>query len=425
MIPQSSGNGRLRRVVMTGWYGMGNLGDEVILQSIVSQLRSRIRNVSITVLSERPYQLRGYSGVKSLRITKRRLNSARRILAIARADIFILGGGGILMDYGRKDTNISRWLEDMEIAQKLRVPSMTWGVGVGRIWTDESKKWIRKVLPRSDGVFVRNRESALALSSFGIEENVSVSYDPALMLPDLNEFEGKHSIRPLRKDKPVVLVCLRHWYVDGNWTFNEEVFSKTKSSLAELLSYLSHTRGASVVFVPLRAEEPKKDDDREVEDEVRSLIDADCQTVLVDHVPQSREFMQLISDSDLLIGMRLHSLILASAIGVPCIGISYDDKVRNYMSSIGAGDWALSMEAVSFESLRRLADDALNGVYPGTLIRSLIGARKESAEADIDRAVTLVERGSSWRLRAERYLRAITLTIEAAVARKRPVRKTG
>ena len=407
---------------MSGWFGMGNLGDELILQSIVLQLRSKIRNLTVTVLSERPYQLQDDYGLPSLRSTGRRLDTVRRIIAISRADLFILGGGGILMDYGRGDTNISKWLKDMEIAQKLRVHNMTWGIGVGRIWTDTSETWVKRVLAKADSVSVRDSGSALALSRLGIKENVTVTCDSALMLPDLNEFEGKRAERLGRKDKPSILVCLRRWYVDGNWTHDEKVFNDVKSSLAELLSYLFRTKGALVTFVPLRTEEMKKDDDREVENEVRSKIDASCPTTLIDRVPSSREFMRLVSESDLMIGMRLHSLIVASAIGVPCIGLSYDDKVSNYMMSVGAGDWTLSMEGVNFESLRRLAEDALNGAYPVDSVKRQISARKESALAEVDGAIALIGGAKSPRPRTWQFLDALGLSIKAILA---PRQRTG
>ena len=400
---------------------MGNLGDEVILQSMVHQLKARLGDVSFTGFSERPDRLRSEHLVNSLRNTTRRLDSARKVFAIARADIFILGGGGILMDYGRGDTNVSKWLEDMELAQRLRVHNVAWGVGVGEVWTDESKQWIAQVLPRADRISVRDQESAMALAGLGVT-GASVTCDPALMIPGL---EKARSQRALRKTSsgPNILVSLRHWHVTGDWTHDEAVFGKVKSELARVLNHLSEADGASVTFVPFRTE-GKDDDDRKVEAEVKDLLHEGGRSVLIDHVPKSDEFLKFAGDADLVIGMRLHSLILGSAVGVPCIGLAYDPKVKNYMSSIGADAWVLPMQEVSFETLGQKADAALSGEYPSSLIERRIAELRESARADIDGAIKLIEEEDHFRQKVGRLSTASALAIRKILARRRRARKT-
>lgn len=47
------------------------------------------------------------------------------------------------------------------------------------------------------------------------------------------------------------------------------------------------------------------------------------------------DFICVARNLDIMIGMRLHSLILSSALGVPVISISYDPKVTSFMKEIG------------------------------------------------------------------------------------------
>ncbi len=391
------------RVVLSGWYGKGNLGDEVILQALVSRLRSQISPLSITVLSEEPEVVLESHGLKSIRKTDRVLDTVRRILEISRADIFILGGGGILMDYGDSNRNVSKWLNDMKVAQRLGVPTMTAGIGVGKIWIDESKKLIAEVLPRANKICVRDAQSAIALSALGIQGNVIVAADVALLLPQIERFQRR--TRP--RSGPTILVCLRHWYVTRNETVNEEIFLGMKSSLARLLSHLSSIEKATIRFVPFSINKKKKDDDCVVAQDVVDLMGNSPNVTMLDHVPSAEEFIELLCDSDLLIGMRLHSLILASAAQVPCIGINYDDKVMNFMSSIGAGDWTLLPEEANYENLQRLADSALKQSHQSSPIRGLIFERKKAAKTNIDIAVQILDERPSKRMR--RYPVAIFL----------------
>ena len=45
--------------------------------------------------------------------------------------------------------------------------------------------------------------------------------------------------------------------------------------------------------------------------------------------------MSLIGNMDILVGVRLHSLIHAAIMGIPPVGIAYDPKINSFLHSIG------------------------------------------------------------------------------------------
>ncbi len=73
--------------------------------------------------------------------------------------------------------------------------------------------------------------------------------------------------------------------------------------------------------------------------------------------PGVDEFIDIAKQSSLIIGMRLHSLILGAAAGVPVIGLEYMPKVKAFMESINQGDYSLGLEAVTGEKLIGLIED--------------------------------------------------------------------
>jgi polysaccharide pyruvyl transferase WcaK-like protein len=87
---------RVYRIGISGSYGGLNLGDEAILQSIVSQLRAAVP-CEITVFSRDAKDTAARHKVEKS-IAVRDLSREEVRPEVAELDLFILGGGGILYD---------------------------------------------------------------------------------------------------------------------------------------------------------------------------------------------------------------------------------------------------------------------------------------------------------------------------------------
>jgi len=85
------------KVVLSGFYGFGNMGDEAILQSIIDNLRLRWPDIEITVFSFSPEETGQKHSVQSLYRGWRR-ETIKKIRALREADVLISGGGGLLQD---------------------------------------------------------------------------------------------------------------------------------------------------------------------------------------------------------------------------------------------------------------------------------------------------------------------------------------
>src|SRR5512140_28460 len=84
------------RVIISGSYGGLNMGDEAILQSIITQLRQSLP-VDISVLTRDADDTRRRHDVDRA-IQVHDLSRSQVSEASAGQDLFILGGGGILFD---------------------------------------------------------------------------------------------------------------------------------------------------------------------------------------------------------------------------------------------------------------------------------------------------------------------------------------
>ena len=59
---------------------------------------------------------------------------------------------------------------------------------------------------------------------------------------------------------------------------------------------------------------------------------------------------------DLTIGMRLHSVIFSLTMGVPCVGLSYADKVASHMQMLDSKDSCIPIHTVSKEKIVELVE---------------------------------------------------------------------
>ena len=84
----------MTRVVISGYYGFANAGDEAMLAAIVGSLKDIIPDVSITVITGNCRMTRENHNVQAVH----RLNFFAIAAAIRRCDILISGGGSLLQD---------------------------------------------------------------------------------------------------------------------------------------------------------------------------------------------------------------------------------------------------------------------------------------------------------------------------------------
>ena len=67
------------------------------------------------------------------------------------------------------------------------------------------------------------------------------------------------------------------------------------------------------------------------------------------------ELIGMLGSMELVVGMRLHSLIFATAGGAPVVGISYDVKVDSFIKDIGS-EFCIPMDELTTEGLKAYID---------------------------------------------------------------------
>ncbi|MDN5326828.1 MAG: hypothetical protein PWP41_1524 [Moorella sp. (in: firmicutes)] len=297
----------MARVVISGYYGFQNAGDEAVLYSIVKALRSLEPDIEITVLSRRPEQTAACLKVRAVD----RWHPGRVAGAIRRADLVISGGGSLFQDVtGPK--SLLYYLAIVFLARLLRKPVIVYAQGLGPLKRHWSRWLTGRVLNRVQLISLRDSESRRLLEELGVNRPpVYVTADPVLGLEpeDMDLRPGQDKWEQLELSGPVIGISVR------SWPGYEECWPSLARVADELVA-----GGWQVLFLPFH---------------FPADVDACRQVARLMHSPAVvlREnldlpaLMGLMGRLQFLIGMRLHALILASLMGVPFLALPYDPKV--------------------------------------------------------------------------------------------------
>ena len=126
-----------KKIIISGYYGFGNLGDEAILISIIDRLNAEIENPEIVVLYTKAEseQLKVYKNVRCVY----RMNPLAIFFEMINADLVISGGGGLLQD-STGFTTVFYYLAIVKMALFLKKKILFYAQGIGPVKLDKSKK---------------------------------------------------------------------------------------------------------------------------------------------------------------------------------------------------------------------------------------------------------------------------------------------
>ncbi len=313
MMPHSEGNEEeildtRPHVLISGYYGFDNLGDELILRVLVQELKKR--NARITVLSANPEKTSLEYGVNAIH----RLNPLSFYLAISQSHLLISGGGGLFQDVTGPGS-VLYYGGIIGLARFFEVPVCFWSQGVGPVNRPLSRSILRKALMSSKAITVRDEESARL-----VEELTGyfpmVTADPVWLLEV--------------PDKTVDLAHSPTWNIGISLRPWPDLTEERLKGFAEFLRRFIAESGQPVEIFLLPFQESQ---DRPVLEQWVSYL-GEIENVRYRLVP-SGELYQTIGQCHVMFGMRFHSLILGILSNVAVFGLIYDPKVRNLLEVQG------------------------------------------------------------------------------------------
>lgn len=278
-------------VLVSGFIGAGNVGDEAIFHVLSGRLRDDA--IDVHALSIDPAATRAMHGVRSWhRITG-------LLPALRGCDVLVSGGGGLLQDR-TSARSLAYYLGVIRLARLMGKRVIVYGQSLGPL-SERGRRHAASAL-RGIPVAVRDERSLQLAAELNVR--ATVADDPALLLTyDRTE----PFVHPA--DLPSTLALIPR----------EDVPSATEAM--QRLAREERSAGRRVVVGCL---------DRDDAHAATTIADAAGTGVV--HVRAPGDARGLLRDVGTVVSVRLHGSIFAAGARIPHVGIAYDPKVTGFLA---------------------------------------------------------------------------------------------
>ena len=384
-------------VAVWGHYHGGNLGDELVVATIVDVLRESVPGAHVVGISMDPVEAHERHGIdaypinpgstssrpsptrpahpkeRRLRTVARRVPGARgaRSLAIAarkailevpfawrsyrllrRLDAVVVAGSGQLLDEWRgpwlHPYTTFRWAM---LARLARVPVLFLSMGAGPIETALGAAFIRRAVDAAEYLSVRDRHSGLVLRSIGSEGPLVVCPDIGYGLSE-SILRIAHSKDASPSDGTTVGVNVMSHQDPRYWPRGDaQRYQAFLHKMAAFTQWLL-ANGYTVRLFSSQA----RSDRRVADDLVRVLresgeLDREHFQSAMDSIEQVEDLVEVIRGCDRIVAARYHSVLLPLLLGIPVLGLAYNAKTSELLNDVGRPDRCLDIDEFSVQSL--------------------------------------------------------------------------
>ena len=306
-------------IVVSGYYGFGNTGDDSLLSVIVRKLREDDPDARITVLSKTPRETERYCTVRS--INRFDIFAIRRELK--KASLFINGSGNL---YQNHTSTRSLWYYTSitRMAKRLGCKIRLYAGGIGPLEGKFAQKTSAKTLDMIDKITLRESMSLDIMKKIGADTSkTSISADPAYLIEKESGEWLSYVMQREKIEGDFFIVALRPW---------DDVSPDFEPKVAKAISAISAKTGASPVYIAMQ-----KSRDTDVCERIAKMAGGKVASSL-----SASELVGIFEKARFVIGMRLHTLVYSAIAKTPFIGLAYDTKIRAMVGEFENGETGVS-----------------------------------------------------------------------------------
>jgi polysaccharide pyruvyl transferase CsaB len=368
-------------IYLYGYYGQGNLGDDLLMTSAVRMIRavrpdapvfvhchdpSRLPDLNDALLVPVPANAR-LADIAISRPARLRTYFADLRKAFQRSDTLVFGGGTVFQD-SISPVSLLIISATVMLAKRMGLTVIAIGSGVGKLQTTAGRIAMKAVLNRVDIFCVRDDASEAICRAIAPKANLRQTADLVYAL-----------------EVPSALPAMREGIVlsiQPSITSREDEWGQRARNALRGVIEAALQRGEPCTLLAFETKLPGHDgkDDRDAWNDVAGdlLVEHPKRIRLLAITGSIEDITQTLAQARVHFGMRYHGHVLAAVAGTPFAGLAHDVKVKAVCRSFGMPCLDVS-EATPERAMRNL-ETTTGLVISDTVLQVL----RASAERNID-----------------------------------------
>ncbi len=357
-------------ILLCGYYGYGNLGDETLLSVIIREIRERKPSARICVLSADPKKTAAYHTVDAIG----RFDMAKIAGKMKKGSLFLFGGGSLLQDK-TSDRSLAYYVHMLRMAKKHGMKIAVFANGIGPIFRSKNISLVKDALALADSLSFRDTASLAFFKKLLPDRKAVLTFDPAILV---KKSDFSPSTSTFSEEKGDFFVAIPKKSVPEH-----------REKLKKAILWTVKTYEITPVMLSL-FEEEDGDFTRQLAKETGAEI-----VSFADAAP----CIELLSHSRFLLSARLHGLVYATAALCPMLAYSDDSKLFSYMDTIGFGTKDTISAVLPVGGEKNLEESIAALLKHEDKIREMLKealpARQQLAESGFDVLMTLLNTETS------------------------------
>lgn len=366
------------KILFLGTHGQFNLGDELLLETFVSQLGGEHR---YAVNSYDPAftrdMLRPKFDIEAFHTTRELPRFLKHLLT---SRVVFFGGGSIIKELyasvGRNPySTLLMILATVTFAKQIaRKKVVMSNIGVGPLMTPRGEMLARWILKQVDFLSVRDEKSHRTTLKLGLSP-LKVNLVPDAVFANPPEVFVPHP-KPLPRSEKTRIALNLNYDIE-----KPEAWEPFLENLAGSLKQINAETPLEIHALPMQSKF-KANDDLSV---LKGFAERIPEIPFIVHDPQTaQEAAEIIAGVDVVLAERLHTLVISSILGKPFYGLVYDVKVQELVDYLGMQEYSRNINQPF------ITEELTAG------IRSVFTAREQIS-------AHLVDRSANLRMKLSRY----------------------
>jgi len=318
-----------RRIMLVGFYGRGNFGDDAMCSALTHFLEENDRT-HITIISSEPGVQKDLASPR-VEIMPRRLRTV--ISSLWKADIVCQGGGTIFHDSYKGKYLLHYWLKLMSwlllfwAARVMGARVVVAGAGIGPLRHRVSRWFVRAALAACDCIGVRDKASLEMLYQLHANIPHYLGFDLSLLVNRRERGTMYHS--PKRQHVLGISACSLTPFL-GDAQLNRQYWW----ALGDALELFAKDYPVRIIFFSLFTGTSSESDDTAT-DLIVSRFPKELMFERRSYNGQVEAFAAQIAECDWFLGTKYHAAVAAYEAGCEFAVVAYNQKVSYFADEIG------------------------------------------------------------------------------------------